>query len=116
MKSNFQSTQYWRIKLKKKSVKKRKKNDPSQPELTYQTYDLSHEIGITSYKAIKKKKQYDSDQVNPPNSWPGSWNWDKLKQSKQKKKPKATQVNLPNPQLGSTYQTHDLGHEVEITL
>jgi hypothetical protein len=39
------------MKLNKKSIKKRaRKNHSSQIELTYQTCDLSHEAGITSYK------------------------------------------------------------------
>jgi hypothetical protein len=32
---------------KKRSVKKKKKNNPSQPKLTCQTHDSSHETRIT---------------------------------------------------------------------
>jgi hypothetical protein len=38
----------WMVKLKKKSVKKDLKDEPSQLGLTYQTWDSSHEIEITS--------------------------------------------------------------------
>jgi hypothetical protein len=50
MKPNPQSTQLWRIKLKKKTKK------PSYPELNYQTHDMSHDIMITSYKSNIKKQ------------------------------------------------------------
>jgi len=44
MNLNSRSTQCLKIKLKKKSIKKiQKKNNSSQPELTSQTRNLSHE-------------------------------------------------------------------------
>jgi hypothetical protein len=50
-------------KMKKKvNLKKEKKNDLSQPELTFQTHDLDHETGITLKKVNKKKKK---TRVNP---------------------------------------------------
>jgi len=42
MKLNFQSTQYWMMKLKTNHLE----NDPSQPELTYQIHDLKYEAII----------------------------------------------------------------------
>ena len=55
MKLNSRSTQCLKIKLEKKSIKKiQKKNNSSQPELTSQTRNLSHE---KEDNLIKKPKQ-----------------------------------------------------------
>jgi hypothetical protein len=44
MKPNSQSTQYWRMKSKKKSIKKR-------PKLTCHTCNSDHKTKITPWKA-----------------------------------------------------------------
>jgi hypothetical protein len=43
------------MKLKKKSIKKNIKNDPSQPELTDQTHNLSYEARIKKQNKINYK-------------------------------------------------------------
>jgi hypothetical protein len=50
MKSNSQSTQCWRMKLKKKSIKKRLKQKLESTELTRQTHDTGYETKLTTYK------------------------------------------------------------------
>jgi hypothetical protein len=52
MKFNSQSTQCWRMKLKKKiSIKKRQKKKLESTELTHQTHDTGYETKLTTYIA-----------------------------------------------------------------
>jgi len=81
--SNPQQTQYWRMRLKTKLIKKEHKK---QLESIHQTHDPGHQTEITSFKKIKKWP--DLTLVNVSNLQLWFWEWDNHieRKSKQIKK------------------------------
>jgi hypothetical protein len=68
-----------------------------RPESIHQTYNLSNEIRITSYKANRNK--WRSLIVNQLNvEW---WNWKKKNQLEKGKKTQVHRINSSNSQFGS---------------